>query len=54
MLYWLRIALLIEKTSESVQMKLVKVFSDDEGRGRTNCSEVAVTPDKKMATVERF
>ena len=48
------IALDIEKTRESDQRRMTEVESEVEGRGRAYWSEVAVTPERKMATVERF
>lgn len=44
----------MERTREIAQIRMTEVESDDVGRGRAYCNEVAVTPDKKMATVERF
>lgn len=51
---WHPIALVMEITRERNQRKVTARYAGEDGRGRTYCMVVAVTPERKIARVERF
>lgn len=51
---WLPIALAIEHIKERNQRKVTARYVGDDGKGRTYWIQVAVTPERNIAILERF